>query len=99
MPFPDVDGKNFEEVINGVLYYVRPLIKAAKLEGDYKGWSPDKYISALSSMVGDSSDRLWSAAIDDQGQSKADKLASRVEALELIVSRLNEQLSTLQVRK
>ena len=97
MPFPNVDGKNFEQVLSGLVYYLRPLMVAAKLEGDFQGWPPEKYLSALETMVGASSDKLWSAAIDDQGKSKADELKSRLDALELIISRLSEQLSTIQI--
>ena len=101
MPFPNetINGvtKNFEQVLDGLLYYVRPLVELVYLV-PYKGWTPEDYLAALEAMVGDSSDRLWTAAIDAEGNSKADVLSTQVDALKLQVSRLSEQLAAVQVR-
>lgn len=43
------------------------------------------------------SDKLWTAAIDENGNSKADLLSTRVQNLELEQQRLTERLASLQV--
>jgi hypothetical protein len=48
-------------------------------------------------MVADSADKLWTAAIDSNGDSRAGLLEDRVANLELEQGRLTEQLSSLQV--
>lgn len=101
MPFPNVTEhgieKNFEQVLNGLIHYVRPVLAAGELI-PYEGWALPDYLSALETQVGQSSDRLWTAAITDKGESKADLLATRLDAAELQLSRMAEQISSLQIK-
>lgn len=101
MPFPNVTKygveRNFEQVINSVVERIRPLLKIEDLVADKDGWTLSDDLAALSFMVGQSSDRLWTAAITEDGKSRAGLLEDRVKALELIVSRQDEQLSSLQI--
>lgn len=100
MPFPDVtikgETKNFEQVLNGFIHYVKPLLMGAVERMPYMGWEVTDYLSAAETMVAQSSDRLWAAAIDASGNSKADLLDTRLSALELQLSRIAEQISSLQ---
>lgn len=100
MPFPNVTikgtTKSFEQVMNGFLHYVKPFIMAYG-SMSYDNWEISDYLSAAETMIGQSSDRLWAAAIDEDGNSKVDLLKTRVDALELQLSRVAEQISSLQV--
>ena len=101
MPFPDVTKhdvtRNFEQVIGSILARIRPLLKVEDLVPDTDGWTAEDDLAALSEMVADSSDKLWSAAIDKDGHSRAGLLEERMKNAELDISRLGEQLSSLRV--
>lgn len=101
MPFPNVTKhgveRNFEQVLNAIVTLIRPILKAGNLKLDRDEWTLEDYLSALESMVADSSDKLWTAAIDENGNSRAALLEARIATLELDQGRLTEQLSSLQV--
>jgi hypothetical protein len=100
MPFPNVTKhgveRNFEQVLNAITARVRLFLKVESLVPDSDGWTVEDDFAALEAMVADSSDKLWSAAIDENGNSRAALLEARVAALELDQGRLTEQLSSLQ---
>jgi hypothetical protein len=99
MPFPNVTlhgvERNFEQVLSSIVAHTRALFAYSQPDSD--GWTINDDFAALETMVADSSDKLWSAAIDENGNSRAALLEARVATLELEQGRLTEQLSSLQV--
>jgi hypothetical protein len=102
MPFPNVTKhgieRNFEQVLNSIAARIRPVLKLEDLVPDKDGWIIEDDLSSLESMIADSSDKLWTAAIDADGNSRAALLEARVATLELEQGRLTEQLSSIQVK-
>lgn len=100
MSFPNVTKhgveRNFEQVLNAIVTRVKPVFKVVNFV-DKDGWTLEDNLSALEAMVADSSDKLWTAAIDENGNSRAALLEARIATLELEQGRFTEQLSSLQV--
>jgi len=84
MPFPNVTKhgieRNFEQVLNSISARVAPLLASVGAAPDKEGWTIEDDLAALEAMVADSSDKLWTAAIDDSGNSRAALLEARVAA-------------------
>ena len=99
MPFPTVTKhnvrRNFDEVLDSIYKRLAPFVQYSTPDAD--GWTLSDNIAALQIMVATSSDKLWTAAIDSAGNSRAALLEARVDALELDQARLTEQLSSLAI--
>ncbi len=96
MPFENVDGKNFEQVLLGIEEFVRPVTFLLKHHPSVNGWTWDQHVSALRTMIGAASDKLY-ASDETHGQQIAaaqaaiDKLRVDLNGLGLIVARLDRR--------
>jgi hypothetical protein len=119
MPFENITrngvSKNFEQVLTGLIEYLRPAELVLAIVGAKDGWDFQDYVSAITQEVGDAADSLYQRVADLDGMDKesAKDIPGRMPTLEnrmsvmetkhdellLIVSRLSETLNDLQLRK
>jgi hypothetical protein len=103
MPFENItiDGetKDFQQVLLGLKSFFTVPHMWLDLLPPSGGWSFNQYVSALEQMIGDAADKLYKSNEDNSNDIKVlqDKLAD-LSDLELIVSRLQEQLNALSVK-